>query len=450
VPETKVLKFIDLFAGVGAFRLGFERACKDLNLKADCVFTSEIKRHAIDVYKANFPKSYIDGDITQIDASSIPEFDVLLAGFPCQAFSSAGKRQGFVDTRGTLFFDIQRIIEHHQPKIVLLENVEGLVTHDRQDRKSPIGQTLQVILEILESLGYQVTWKVLDATNFGLAQARKRIYIVAHREQAISLDPPKTLIKNLAKILEKDLPVVENKTTKLILKNYEITELHGKSLKDKRGGSENIHSWDIGLKGKVSREQKLLLSKMLKARRYKKFAESKGIQWMDGMPLTVEEIRTFHDVPKLAEMLSDLEAKGYVTYEHPKDLAPKIVNDKAVLVREPRLDLEKGYNIVVGKLSFEINKILDPKGFAPTLVATDLGRLFVVDGEGLRPLSLTEKLRLFGLPDNFKMPVTPKEQDDLLGNTVAVNVIEFVAKNALLNVPNLDEPKVQNQLFLDI
>jgi DNA (cytosine-5)-methyltransferase 1 len=101
-------------------------------------------------------------------------------------------------------------------------------------------------------------------------------------------------------------------------------------------------------------------------------------------------------------------------------------------------------------IAHEINKILDPKGFAPTLVATDLGRLFVVDGEGLRPLSLTEKLRLFGLPDNFKMPVTPKEQDDLLGNTVAVNVIEFVAKNALLNVPNLDEPKVQNQLFLDI
>jgi DNA (cytosine-5)-methyltransferase 1 len=450
VSETKALKFVDLFAGVGAFRLGFERACKDLNLKAECVFTSEIKKHAIDVYRDNFPKSQIDGDITQIEASSIPEFDVLLAGFPCQAFSSAGKRQGFVDTRGTLFFDIQRIIEHHQPKIVLLENVEGLVTHDREDRKSPIGQTLQVILEILESLGYKVTWKVLDATYFGLAQARKRIYIVAHREQAISLDPPKTPVNYLTNILQKGLPVIENKTTKLILKNYNINELHGKSLKDKRGGSDNIHSWDIGLKGKVSKEQKILLSKMLKARRYKKFAELKGIQWMDGMPLTIEEIKTFHDVPKLTEMLSDLEVKGYVTYEYPKDLAPKIVNDKAVLVREPRLDLEKGYNIVVGKLSFEINKILDPMGFAPTLVATDLARLFVVDGEGLRPLSLTEKLRLFGLPDDFKMPVTPREQDDLLGNTVAVNVIEFVSRNALLNVPSAEQPTKRNQLLFDI
>ena len=126
------LKFIDLFAGIGGIRLGFEQACKDRDIIAKCVFTSEIKPYAIDVLKQNHPNEEINGDITQISEKDIPDFDVLLGGFPCQAFSSAGKRLGFEDTRGTLFFDIERILKEKQPKGFILENVEGLVNHDKE------------------------------------------------------------------------------------------------------------------------------------------------------------------------------------------------------------------------------------------------------------------------------------------------------------------------------
>ena len=129
------IKFIDLFAGMGGFRLGFENACADLGIETKCVFTSEIKPHAIDVYKSNFIDSEVHGDITQIKPSYIPAFDVLLAGFPCQAFSSAGKRNGFNDTRGTLFFEIEKILKAHKPKCFILENVEGLVSHDKQNKE---------------------------------------------------------------------------------------------------------------------------------------------------------------------------------------------------------------------------------------------------------------------------------------------------------------------------
>ena len=173
---AKTLKFIDLFAGLGGTRIGFEQACLENGIKSKCVFTSEIKDHAVEIYRHNFSNDVVSGDITQIDEKDIPDFDYLLGGFPCQAFSTAGKKHGFLDTRGTLFFDVARIIKHKKPKGFLLENVEGLVTHDRKDRNSPIGNTLQVILDVLKELGYHVCWKVLDAKNFGVPQERKRIF----------------------------------------------------------------------------------------------------------------------------------------------------------------------------------------------------------------------------------------------------------------------------------
>ena len=131
----KHLKFIDLFAGIGGIRKGFEISCSKRGLSTECVFTSEIKPHAISVLKQNNPNETIHGDITEISSSEIPNFDFLLAGFPCQAFSSAGKRLGFLDTRGTLFFEVERILRDKKPHGFILENVEGLVSHDKkQDR----------------------------------------------------------------------------------------------------------------------------------------------------------------------------------------------------------------------------------------------------------------------------------------------------------------------------
>jgi DNA (cytosine-5)-methyltransferase 1 len=129
------LTFIDLFSGIGGIRKGFEKACANKGYEAKCLFTSEIKLSAINVLMQNFPNENINGDITQIDASEIPDFDFLLAGFPCQAFSTAGKRLGFSDTRGTLFFDVERILKEKKPFRFILENVEGLVTHDKVEKK---------------------------------------------------------------------------------------------------------------------------------------------------------------------------------------------------------------------------------------------------------------------------------------------------------------------------
>lgn len=421
------IRFIDLFAGIGGIRKGFEIAFQKSGYETECVMTSEIKPHAYKVLQANHPDEEIRGDITQIDAKSIPDFDFLLGGFPCQAFSFAGRRLGFQDTRGTLFFEVERILKEKRPYGFILENVEGLVSHDREDLSQPTGKTLMVILNNLNSLGYQVTWRVLNSKDYGLAQERKRVYIVGTIKEKVSLDGFDKKKAILASILESGKPTVDTEFTHLLMSHFTPEQLYGKSIKDKRGGDDNIHSWDLEIKGPINEEQKKLLNMMLRERRKKKWAAMHGIEWMDGMPLTIDMIREFYQHNDLQAMLDDLVKKGYLKKEHPKALVTEhtIFGDRRVRRQDPRK--KAGYNIVAGKLSFEINKILDPQGIAPTLVAMDMKKIFVVDGVGVRPLTLREGLRLFGYPDDFKFPVDQEEGFDLLGNTVAVPVIAAVA-----------------------
>ncbi len=442
------IKFIDLFAGMGGFRLGFEKAVLAHKKTPACVFSSEIKPYAIQVYKDNFNNEEVAGDITKIDSSEIPDFDVLLAGFPCQAFSNAGKRQGFLDTRGTMFFEVERILKEKRPKAFILENVEGLVKHDLLNKSDEIGQTLTIILQSLRNLGYFVSWKVFDASNFGVPQARKRIYITGTLSKSVDLDGFESNLKTLETILEKDKPLLKGKLIDLLLEHYPIDSLYGKSVKDKRGGANNIHSWDIELKGSVSEDQRELLAKIMRSRRNKKWAELKGIHWMDGMPLTTNEIRTFFDHPDLQNMLDDLCQKKYLKLEHPKDVVTYFdENGVRKQKREYRKDIEMGYNIVAGKLSYEINKILDPKAVTPTLVATDLDRIVVPDGNGLRLLTSIEKKRLFGFPDDYILNVKPKESFDLFGNTVAVTVVQAVSERLLQTLFDTNT-KSQNRLLI--
>ena len=417
------IKFIDLFAGIGGIRKGFELACQDYGYKTKCVFTSEIKPYAVEILKQNHPNEEIHGDITQIDAKDIPKFDYLLAGFPCQAFSAAGKRLGFQDTRGTLFFDVERILEYHKPKGFILENVEGLVNHDREKPSDKIGKTLTTILGHLDALGYKVNWKVLNAKKFGVPQERKRIYIIGTLKEQPSLSDFSVIDSKLSDILETGKEVSNSKFVKKLLSYYTVDELKGKSIKDKRGGKDNIHSWDIDYKGKTTAKEKALLNHMMTERRKKKWAEEYGIDWMDGMPLTYEMIKSFHDVPKLLETLEGLVEKKYLRKEYPK----RLVDGKRK--QDPTLPI--GYNIVAGKMSFEVNKVLDPDDVAPTLVAMDMQHLFVPDGEGIRQLTLREGLRLFGYPDDFKFEIGINDGYDLLGNTVVVSVIKEVAKRVL-------------------
>jgi len=415
--------FIDLFAGIGGMRKGFELACKNRGFKTECVFTSEIKDSAVNVLKQNNPKDEIHGDITMVDEKSIPDFDFLLAGFPCQAFSSAGKRLGFLDTRGTLFFEVERILREKKPFGFVLENVEGLVNHDKENAKNKIGRTLSTILERLHELGYKVSWRVLNAKHFGVPQERKRVYIVGTRTQMPDIDNFDVKHATLESILEHGLSCKKSQFIDLLLSNFSIDSLYGRAVKDKRGGANNIHSWDIGLRGPTTEEQRDLLNSLLRERRKKKWAIEYGIDWMDGMPLTIDHIRTFFNCEDLEELLDDLVKKKYLKKEHPKrKVGNKRVQDK---------ELPIGYNIVAGKKSFEISKILSPNGIAPTLVAMDMQHLFVVDSDGLRSLSLREGLRLFGFPDDFELNIDVESGYDLLGNTVVVPAITAVAERVI-------------------
>lgn len=428
--KSNTVKFIDLFAGLGGIRLGFEKAFKDAGMETECVMTSEIKPYAVKTLKHNFEHDFLAGDIFGIRNEFIPEFDFLLGGFPCQPFSAGGKRQGFLDTRGTLFFEIERILRDKKPYGFILENVEGLVKHDLENKNDEIGRTLKTILHTLESdLGYKTSWKVFDSLEFGLPQSRKRIFIVGTRDEKIDLTGHEPQFKTLENVLEKGLPTLKSDFIDKLLSHFSLEDLYGKSIKDKRGGDNNIHSWDIEIKGSVSKRQTEILNQLFKQRRKKQWAEEIGIDWMDGMALTLEQINTFIDLSKaeLKTLLEDLTKKGYLKFEHPKKLVKTQTENGIATSREYDETKPKGYNIVTGKLSFEVNKVLDPKDIAPTLVATDVSRLAVPDGNGLRRLTIREGLRLFGYPEWYEIPTKEYDAFDLLGNTVAVPVVEFVA-----------------------
>jgi len=161
-----VIKFIELFAGIGGFRNGLGHF--------ECVWANEIDKYSASIYRKQFgDKELYEGDIRNVEARSIPDHDLLVGGFPCQAFSIAGKRAGFDDTRGTLFFEIARILRDKRPRCVLLENVKGLLSHDS-------GKTFQTVLKVLADIGYRVEWQVLNSKNFGVPQNRERLFIVGH------------------------------------------------------------------------------------------------------------------------------------------------------------------------------------------------------------------------------------------------------------------------------
>tara|TARA_R110002126_G_scaffold109583_1_gene246510 strand:- start:8226 stop:9296 length:1071 start_codon:yes stop_codon:yes gene_type:complete len=187
------MKYLSLFSGIGGFELGIKQAydnrpnvrnrsevlsedMSDTTESQDrptCIGFSEIDKYATEVYQKHFPNHIDYGDITKINEKELPDFDLLCGGFPCQSFSIAGKRGGFNDTRGTLFFDIARIIKQKQPRLLLLENVKGLLSHDK-------GNTFTTIISTLDELGYDIQWQVLNSKNHGVPQNRERVFIIGH------------------------------------------------------------------------------------------------------------------------------------------------------------------------------------------------------------------------------------------------------------------------------
>lgn len=255
------LKSIDLFAGIGGIRMGFDNAFGD-NIKT--VFVSEFDEYACKTYKANFDDPFdISGDITKINEKDIPAFDICLAGFPCQAFSLAGKHQGFDDnykgmTRGTLFQDVVRICDYHKPKVIFCENVKGLTIHDK-------GRTFKVITKAFEQIGYTLWYKILNSKDFGVPQNRERIYIVAFRNDIAPESftfPTKTDdSKKISDILQ-DAPI----PTKYYLSDVYVQTL--RNHKDRHAAKGNGFGYEIrdmdGIAGAIvcggmGRERNLLI-----------------------------------------------------------------------------------------------------------------------------------------------------------------------------------------------
>lgn len=217
----KDFRFIDLFAGIGGIRLGFE------SVGGECVFSSEWDKYAQHTYKANFGERP-EGDITKIDPMSIPNHDILLGGFPCQAFSICGDRKGFSDTRGTLFFNIEEILKTKKPYAFMLENVKNLKSHDG-------GRTFKTIVSRLEEIGYFVHHTVLNSLDFGVPQKRERTIIVGFRENiAFCFPKPLGIKPDLSQIIEDDKYVdkkhyasedIQRKRLEKVKPNYPIPSI---------------------------------------------------------------------------------------------------------------------------------------------------------------------------------------------------------------------------------
>ncbi|MGB1205441.1 MAG: DNA cytosine methyltransferase [Chitinophagales bacterium] len=416
-----MIKFIDLFAGTGGIRLGFEAACKKNNIKTKCAYAAEIDKKACLSYELNFGHNPYS-DIRKIE--NLPSFDFMLAGFPCQAFSYAGKRKGFGDTRGTLFFEVERLLKKYRPKGFLLENVRGLTTHDK-------GRTFKTIIHALETLGYKVEYRLLNSSNYHLPQNRVRIYIVGFLETDFTLtlksdtgasDSHKFKKHHLQKSLfqsETKTKVVEDilenepaekyfcskKFTEQLKKviGNDLAKLNGYRLIDTRNGN-SIHSWQLGIKGECSKDEIEFMNLLIANRRKKIFGTHQ-----DGKALTIEQIKTFYKNDNILEIIESLLKKGYLSnYNHK-------------------------FNPVCGNMSFEVFKFLDPESISITLTASDSNRLGVVQDGKARRLTPRECARLQGFPETYQLLENDNAVYKQMGNAVSVPVIETIFSDLIQN-----------------
>ena len=413
----KNLTYIDLFAGIGGFRSGIEFfAEKNPDYTFRCIKTADIKKDAIKTYNLNFNETNEAFDVRTL--KNIPYFDILCAGFPCQPFSCAGKREGLNDEgRGDLIYEVSRICKESKPNYIILENVSNI-------EKIEKGKVLQSIVEEFEKIGYKITCVLINSSQVGLAQDRSRLFIIGSLTEK-----PNITIKEHTKNYMRNIIDEDDKTSNLpqefLKKLLQIPKgnLVGKSIKDKRGGDSNIHSWDIDYHGKISERKKVLLNTLLLQRRKKVWATEKKIKWMDGIPLSFKDIKTFLNYEELQSDLDDLVAKKYLVLEHPKDL----VDGKRVASTK----IPIGYNIAKGKLSFPISKILHPDELSPTLTATDSSKLAVYVGNTIRQLNEKELKRLCGFPETMRLPENVNKYD-LFGNMVCPPVITEILESLLL------------------
>ena len=431
------IKYVDFCAGIGGFRYAidaYQNSRTDIKFK--CVLTADIKKHAIDTYNLNFNENNPLRDIYELKPETMETFDLLCAGFPCQPFSSAGQKKGFEDHRGGMIFKILDICKFHKPRYVLLENVHNLISLDD-------GKYIKSIYDLFSELGYNVEYTMLNSKNYGIPQSRERVYIICTLNKKIDISPLNDLVSSpqLKNFLDyTDTTSDLNKVfVDKLLKLHEKHSIEGCKIGDKRGGEKNIHSWDLGLNGEITDDERKLMTSIMLERRKKHWAKKKNITWMDGMPLTFPEIQSFFKHDELQSLLDSLTEKKYLRLEqckelvngkriYIKDLMSAIKSDQKEELVRARALIESdtaipGYNICKGKLSFPVSKILDSNDICPTLTATDSNRLAVViGGTVVRKLNHLELKRVCGFPETLKLP-NDVNVYDLFGNMATPPVL---------------------------
>ena len=431
------IKYVDFCAGIGGFRYAidaYQNSRTDIKFK--CVLTADIKKHAIDTYNLNFNENNPLRDIYELKPETMETFDLLCAGFPCQPFSSAGQKKGFEDHRGGMIFKILDICKFHKPRYVLLENVHNLISLDD-------GKYIKSIYDLFSELGYNVEYTMLNSKNYGIPQSRERVYIICTLNKKIDISPLNDLVsspqlKNFLDYTDTTSDLDKVFVDKL-LKLHEKHSIEGCKIGDKRGGEKNIHSWDLGLNGEITDDERKLMTSIMLERRKKHWAKKKNITWMDGMPLTFPEIQSFFKHDELQSLLDSLTEKKYLRLEqckelvngkriYIKDLMSAIKSDQTDELVRARALIESdtaipGYNICKGKLSFPVSKILDSNDICPTLTATDSNRLAVViGGTVVRKLNHLELKRVCGFPETLKLP-NDVNVYDLFGNMATPPVL---------------------------
>jgi len=413
------VKFFDLFAGIGGFRLALERE------GYECVGFCEIDKWARKLYKAYYDT---EGEVEYEDATKIvpellPDFDVLTAGFPCQAFSIAGKRRGFEDTRGTLFFEIARIARVKRPTYLLLENVKGLLSHDG-------GRTFETILKTLDELGYDAEWQVLNSKDFGVPQNRERVFIVGHlrgksrpkvfpitEADKVYYEPPKA---------EKKYAVSEQPTERngnLVYDPYNGKVREDGTVGTLRTNYSNGNSWIVERPRKVGNIYP-------SGGQAGNVFEPNGISpcltrgcgkdnhWGGGVPLII------------ANTVPSGHRAGNVYL--PEGIAPTLMENHGKVVQIADRPIRLG---TIGSDS-QGNRIYSPKGLAPTLISSGSGNkagLYLLEDLRIRRLTPLECFRLQGFPDDIyykakEIGISDTQLYKMTGNTVTVQVVQTIAR----------------------
>lgn len=387
-------KYVSLFSGIG----GFETALN--NLGGNCVMASEIDKFANKAYELLYGEKTV-GDITQVKAEDVPDHDVLVGGFPCQAFSVAGKRGGFDDARGTLFFEVARIAAEKKPKMLLLENVKGLVGHDK-------GKTLDTIVTALNQIGYTVDFSVLNSKYFGVPQNRERIFIVGLRDDLAEHEPW---------LIEGTNVVAKGKRR--------ISQLDGvKTFNFRWPEQDNVYT-----------RLRDVLEKSVGDRYY--LSEEKTAK-------LVAQLN--ENAPKETSIIQQNQQRKQFIKDHVGTLHASMTNNQAPKIIEPRMlghiDL-KGHDA--------IKRVYDPEAIGPTLTTMGGGHREPKIAERnttyrIRKLTPRECFRLQGFPDLYvdilsANGVSNSQQYKMAGNAVTVNVIDAIGRRL---IPYLNRAKEAN------